>query len=182
MSDIDVSSLSKSELRELLQRSQRRLSRVKATAGTPGIKSSDERVTAIAERVRGLSRELGLKRRDVLAAVAGNMRITVAAPAHAPGDSEATAPDESAAPAVSTAARTRATQAKSGAKATKGNVSARAGRARKAPTRRTGTSKPRRCPGEGSLQSSGHRIRARAAKRRLPGRQDDRRPPKAAGR
>jgi len=144
MSDIDVSTLSKAELKELLQRSQRRLSSVKSKAETPGIKSSDERVTAIAERVRGLSRELGLKRRDVLAAVAGNMRITVAAPADEPGTDEATASDESAAPAIPTAAPTRTAKAPRGAKATTGKAPTSGGKPRKAPIRRTGASKPGR--------------------------------------
>ena len=133
MSDIDVSMLSKSELKQLLQRSQRRLSRVKSKPQTPEIKSSDERVKVIADRVRDLSRELGLKRSDVLAAVADNMRIAVGTSADELSSGTAATLEESGAPAATTRAPTRAAKAQRGSKATKGNVRAE----RKAPQGRT---------------------------------------------
>jgi len=77
MTDIDLSSLSKSELQKLMRKSKQRLHRLKTTADRPELKSSDIRVGAIADQVRALSEELGLKRRDVFVAVAGNMRVAV---------------------------------------------------------------------------------------------------------
>ena len=79
--DIDVKALSKVELRNLMRRGKQRLRRLQRRASKPTLKSSDPRVVAAADRIRELSAELGMKRRDVFAAVAGNMRVGLASSA-----------------------------------------------------------------------------------------------------
>lgn len=79
--EIDLSKLSKSELKALMQRSQRKLKRLARTGNeSPSqvLSARDERVKAIADQVRTLSDSLGMPRRDVLAAIAGSMKIKLA--------------------------------------------------------------------------------------------------------
>ena len=78
MADIaDVADLSKSELRKLIRKADKRLQRERRKEDKASIRSSDERVVAIADQVRDLSKELGVKRGDIVAAVAGNMRVSL---------------------------------------------------------------------------------------------------------
>lgn len=76
--DIDVKALSKVELRNLMRKGKQRLRRLEKRTSKPTLKSSDPRVAAVADRIRELSADLGMKRRDVFAAVAGNMRVGLA--------------------------------------------------------------------------------------------------------
>ncbi|HYW77711.1 MAG TPA: hypothetical protein VFA48_14015 [Gammaproteobacteria bacterium] len=78
--DIDVKGLSKIELRNLMRKGNQRLKRLERRVSKATLKSSDPRVVAVADRIRELSAELGMKRRDVFAAVAGNMRVGLASP------------------------------------------------------------------------------------------------------
>lgn len=147
MSEVDLSTLSKSELKRLIQRSRRQLSRVNKSE-KPEIKSSDERVKAIADRVRELSRDLGMKRRDVLAAVAGNMRVALGSSSpEVRTDGEAAGPAESSASEPSSkvpSKPSKAAKAKA-SKATKSKTPASRRTAKKATTtgKRTATKRAR---------------------------------------
>lgn len=72
---IDVASLSKGELRQLLRKSRQRLEKIEEKSERAVLRSSDPRVAAIADQVRALSEETGMKRRDVFAVLAGSMRM-----------------------------------------------------------------------------------------------------------
>ena len=73
----EVAELSKSELKALIRKADKKLQRQKRKERKATIQSSDERVVAIADQVRDLSKELGMKRRDIVIALAGNMRVSL---------------------------------------------------------------------------------------------------------
>jgi len=73
----EVAELSKSELKALIRKADKRLRRQTSKESKASIRSSDERVVAIADQVRDLSKELGMKRRDIVVAIAGNMRVSL---------------------------------------------------------------------------------------------------------
>lgn len=74
----DLSALSKSELRALLRRSQKRLSRVKSRqSANVTVASGDARVQNIADEIRSLAKAQKMRRREVFALVAGAMRIKI---------------------------------------------------------------------------------------------------------
>lgn len=77
MSQIDLSNLSKAELRELMRKGKQRLERLGDKAEKVELKSSDPRVAAIADQIRSLSEETGMRRREVFAVLAGSMRMPV---------------------------------------------------------------------------------------------------------
>lgn len=77
MGNIDINKLSKKELEDLLQASKRQLNLLESEAQRPSIRSSDERVVAIADEVRQLAEALKLPRKAVFRAVAGNLRISI---------------------------------------------------------------------------------------------------------
>lgn len=74
---IDISGLEQSELRRLLARIQRRLARLETPVSRESLRSSDPRVKELADLIRTLSQEAGVRRRDVFVAVAGAMRISI---------------------------------------------------------------------------------------------------------
>lgn len=118
MVDIDLSSFSKSELQKLMRRSKQRLHGIKNKAEKPELKSSDPRVNAIADEVRALSEELGIKRRDVFMAIAGNMRVAVASESDkAPRQTGGNAVSSHSQTTDESRERKRAPAASSGAKA-----------------------------------------------------------------
>lgn len=68
--------LSKAELRALLRLTQKRLSRVKHRSSSHRtVASSDDRVQKIADEIRSLAQSEKMRRSEVLALVAGAMRI-----------------------------------------------------------------------------------------------------------
>ena len=77
MANIDINKLSKKDLESLIQKSKRQLKRIETEEKRPSLKSSDERVVAIANQVRQLADELKLPKKEALKAVAGNLRISV---------------------------------------------------------------------------------------------------------
>lgn len=77
MANIDVNKLSKKDLESLIQKSKRQLKRIETEEKRPTLKSSDERVVAIANQVRTLADDLKLPKKEALKAVAGNLRISV---------------------------------------------------------------------------------------------------------
>lgn len=77
MGNIDINKLSKKDLENLLRKSKRQLKRIETEEKRPSLKSSDERVAAIANQVRALADDLKLPKKEVLKSVAGNLRISV---------------------------------------------------------------------------------------------------------
>ena len=77
MANIDVNKLTKKDLENLIQKSKRQLKRIETEEKRPTLKSSDERVVAIANQVRALADDLKLPKKEALKAVAGNLRISV---------------------------------------------------------------------------------------------------------
>ena len=77
MDSIDINKLSRKDLETLIHKSKRQLKRIETEEKRPTLKSSDERVAAIANQVRALADDLKLPKKDALKAVAGNLRISV---------------------------------------------------------------------------------------------------------
>ena len=138
----EVAELSKSELKALIRKADKRLRRQTSKESKENIRSSDERVVAIADQVRDLSKELGMKRRDIVVAVAGNMRVSLGSGkkggkgeksnGEAPPLQNA-APSSKAKPAAAKAAKAKAAPARSKASPkTAKKTTGRKGRARQA--------------------------------------------------